>query len=196
MARSGRRPAQAWRAARAWHALRRAWPHLLLLAALALLARDGWRLAQAQRFNAAIEAAARDAGPVPHAAAPMLQFARAHGAAAAGRAQEALTLYQAATRDPRLAAAAHYNAGNVHLREALALAREGTLAKNPHAAELAKSALRDALRTDPALWPARYNLERALWLAPEGDEDDAPRLPPEKAERAATTMRGFTLGLP
>jgi hypothetical protein len=32
-------------------------------------------------------------------------------------------------------------------------------------------------------------------LAPEGDED-APLPPPLQAERAVTTMRGFTLGLP
>lgn len=176
--------------------LRRTWPGLLLAAALALLVRDGLRLWHAQQLHDAVRSAATHSGPTPLEAHPSLLFARAHGAAQGGRTQEALALYLAAAREPRLAAAAHYNSANLHLREALALALEGKLAANPQSVELAKARFRQALRQDPALAPARYNLERALWLAPELPDEEAPAPPPLQSERAVTTMRGFTLGLP
>ncbi len=167
----------------------------VLLAALA--AHDGWRLVQARRFNAAVDdTSAAAALPNARAQPAPLLFARAWRAAQAQRPQEALALYAAAAAaDARGAAPASYNAGNLHLREALALAERNALAQTPQPAEMAKRMYRAALRADPGHWPARYNLERALRLAPEGDED-APLPPPEKAERAVTTMRGFTLGLP
>lgn len=184
------------RLALALSTLRRLAPGLLLAAALAGLAWDGLRLWHAQRLHEAVRESAGHRGPTPLDAHPSLLFARAHGAAQGGRTQEALALYLAAARDPRLAAAAHYNSGNLHLREALALALEGKLEANPQSAELAKARLRQALRQDPALAPARYNLERALWLAPELPDEEPPAPPPLQSERAVTTMRGFTLGLP
>jgi mxaK protein len=63
--------------------------------------------------------------------------------------------------------------------------------------ELAKETYREALRLDPGQWDARYNLERALRLAPE--QEDAPKAPLPmggESERSVTTMRAFTLGLP
>ncbi|EHR71126.1 hypothetical protein BurJ1DRAFT_2287 [Burkholderiales bacterium JOSHI_001] len=176
--------------------LRRAWPGLLLAAALLLLARDGLRLWHVQQLRDAVRGAATHTGPTPLESHPSLLFARAHGAAQGAHTQEALALYLAAAREPRLAAAAHYNSGNLHLREAQALALEGKLAANPQSAELAKARFRQALRLDPALAPARYNLERALWLAPELPDEEPPAPPPLQSERAVTTMRGFTLGLP
>jgi mxaK protein len=178
-------------------AARRAALPLALAAVLALVAWDSVRLWRAWRFNTAI--ASTDAAPTSHSEAPAVLFARAHRAAAGGRTQEALALYQAAARDAqhtRVTSAALYNSGNLHLREALALAREGQLVQRPQSAELAKQRFRDALRADPTMWSAKYNLERALRLAPEGEDDDlVPALPPQ-AERALTNMRGFTLGLP
>ena len=62
--------------------------------------------------------------------------------------------------------------------------------------ELAKQGYRDVLRDDPQQWDARYNLERALRLAPEAEEgDDGAAPPPLASERAVTTMKGFSLGL-
>jgi mxaK protein len=169
----------------------------LLLAALALgllIAWDARQVWRAWQFNRAIDRGASVVGA--RDAPPELLFVQAHAAAQAGHAQEALALYQASTHDARIAAAAHYNSGNVHLREALELARANLLGQRPQAVELAKQRFRDALRADPSHWPARYNLERALRLAPEVDEDTAVPAPRGPAERAVTTLRGFTLGLP
>ena len=63
--------------------------------------------------------------------------------------------------------------------------------------ELAKQRYRDLLRAEPQEWDARYNLERALWLAPELEppppEDE---LPPEAKERTISTLPGARLDLP
>lgn len=181
-------------------AARRAALPLALAATLALAAWDGARLWRAWRFNAAIATAdAAPTSPTSHNEDSALLFARAHRAAAAGLTQEALALYQAAARDTRharVASAAHYNSGNLHLREALALARDNQLVQRPQPAELAKQRFRDALRADPSMWAAKYNLERALRLAPEGEDDDLTPAMPQQSERALTNMRGFTLGLP
>jgi mxaK protein len=52
------------------------------------------------------------------------------------------------------------------------------------------------LGQDNSDWDAKYNLERALRLAPEAEEEIEAMAAPPGAERAITTMRGFTLGLP
>ena len=49
--------------------------------------------------------------------------------------------------------------------------------------ELAKQSYRDVLRDNPADWDAKYNLERALWLAPEVDEALAEDSNPSEWER-------------
>ena len=99
--------------------------------------------------------------------------------------------------DPRVGAAARFNAANLLLRQASAL-RAGTQPGQAVALiELAKEGLREVLRRDPQHWDARYNLERAQRLLP--DPDEADNEPPEAArdrERAATTMRGVAPGLP
>jgi mxaK protein len=63
--------------------------------------------------------------------------------------------------------------------------------------ELAKETYREVLRHDPGQWNARYNLERAQRLLPDAEEGDGgPPDVPRNAERAATTMRGYSPGLP
>jgi mxaK protein len=177
------------------HRLKRWALPLLAVLLAALAAHDTLRLVQARRFNAAVDDTNVAAQPVSREQPSAMLFARAWRAAKADRFEEALALYTAAAADPQRTAQASYNAGNLHLRQALALAERNALAQTPQPAEMAKRMFRIALRADPAFWPARYNLERALRLAPEGDED-APLPPPQQSERAVTTMRGFTLGLP
>ena len=55
--------------------------------------------------------------------------------------------------------------------------------------ELAKQSYRDLLRETPGDWDARYNLERALYLAPESEEDAAADEPPAPQEHAISTVR-------
>ncbi|MBC8006481.1 MAG: MxaK protein, partial [Prolixibacteraceae bacterium] len=94
-----------------------------------------------------------------------------------------------------LSLAARYNSGNLYLEEALAL-RDSDGDKNAlPMAELAKESFRGVLRRDSQHWDAKYNLERALRAFPDSGARGGLE-PPEQAERAITTMRGFTLGLP
>jgi mxaK protein len=173
------------------------------LALVAFAAHDALRLARALRYNAALDAAAAAASapattPLDDAAPDLpasTLFVRAHAAAQAQRAQDARLLYLAAARDPAYTVAAHYNLGNLYLREALALAERDELKLEPLAAEQAKQHLRAALRADPTHWASKYNLEQALHLAPENPDDGAAAAG-HAADRAVTSLRGFTLGLP
>lgn len=160
----------------------------LVLAVVA--AAQAWRLFSAWRYNRAFDSPVTLQLDAP----PSTLFVRGHAAAVQGRVQEALTLYQAAARDPAYGVAAQYNIGNLHLREALALQARDEAQNNPQPAELAKRHYRAALRAEPAHWPSKYNLERALHLAPEGGDETI--APGHAADRAVTTLRGFTLGLP
>jgi len=137
------------------------------LLALAVAA-SALRLAQAERLGDAIARATAPAAA--DRALPEARLAQGLALAAAGRHEPALQAYKALVRDERgaLREAALYDLGNLHLREALRRWPTDRDAAAP-LVELAKQALRDALRVDPADWDARYNLERALQLAPEVD---------------------------
>jgi mxaK protein len=172
----------------------------LLVAALAVLAAlaglDLQRLREAQAVNAAI--AARDEVALRASASHYARFALAALAAEHDNPQEALAAYQSLEEAavPELAAAARYNRAQLYHRLAAAARAED----DPRAlalAELAKQRYRDLLAASPEQWNARYNLERVLRLVPDPfDEEGEQGKPPPPAERAVTTMRGFTLGLP
>ncbi|MCS3902157.1 mxaK protein [Methylohalomonas lacus] len=93
--------------------------------------------------------------------------------------------------------AAHYNLGNIYLRDALAEAEDINVDQARTRGQLAKAQLRDALRLDPEYWDARYNLELAHHIVPdlplgEGGED------PEAVERedVYSDMSGSPYGMP
>ncbi len=173
---------------------------LALLAALAIAgAVDGFLLWQAQRWNRVIAGGVKEAGDDMAAGKtpPAASFAAAYRAEQAGDAQTALNLYKRVEQSDslELSLAARYNSGNLYLEEALAL-RAGDGDKNAlPMAELAKESYRGVLRRDSRHWDAKYNLERALRVFPDAGTQSGLE-PPEQAERAITTMRGFTLGLP
>jgi len=172
---------------------------LALLAVLALAAAvDGAHLWRQQRWN---ERVASGAPPPPGQAGaqevpPQVRFAQAH--ALAGRDGEAaLRIYRSLEDDSPLGQAARFNSANLLVRQALALRAGAEPGKAIALIELAKEGYRNVLRTDPSHWPARYNLERAQRLLADPEEgQDEPAEPRRDAERAATTMRGHSPGLP
>jgi len=136
------------------------------------------RLQEARHINSAIAQAADPAGrPGDFAEA---RFAHALALARTGGYEAALPAYKSLAQEERgpLRTAALYNLGNLHLRQALRNGPAGAADALP-LVELAKQGYRDALRADPGDWDARYNLERALVLAPEidaqaGEEKEPP----------------------
>ena len=165
------------------------------LCALAL-AVQGLRLKHAVQINDAIAAAAAGRAPAatgtsttPAAAGVdrRIVLARAAALSKAGDSDAALRgfdtlLVRGAVDD--VARAALFDLGNLYLRQGL---REpGNAAVFLPMLELAKQKYRDLLRADPSDWDARFNLERALRLAPEDAEafeqpDDRPvSRPPNK----------------
>ena len=124
------------------------------------------------------------------------RFAQAIALVAAGDDEGALARYRSMYDDPAVGLAARYNAANLLLRQGMALRASPSPGAALPLIELAKEGYRQVLRQAPHHLAARYNLERAQRLQPEVDEEDLAGAAPENAERAATTMRGVSQGLP
>jgi mxaK protein len=168
----------------------------LMVTTLGVLAAcHGWQLVHAGRINAAIT----NAGVAGlDSAVPEARFARASALSGSGDFEAAAKAYKELVQGDRadLKQAALFNLGNLHMREALKNGGAGTGAALP-LLELAKQNYRDLLRDDPQAWDARYNLERALWLAPEGDDQDsAENNVPQWERRVAPRAQGFNVELP
>jgi mxaK protein len=152
----------------------------------------GVQLAQANRINAAITSASAGTASVPQA-----QLARAISLAKAGKFTAALKAYKSlldSSDEVRLPAL--YNLGNLNMREALKNG-QGEAQRALPLIELAKQSYRDDLRSNPADWDARYNLERALWLSPEYDDPILQRnQAPVHSEHAMSTLQGAKIDLP
>ena len=164
------------------------------IAAFALLtAYQVVQLLRAQRVNAVVVNASNLDSSLPEA-----MFARARSLATAGKYEEAVKAYKTLIQSDRveLRRAALYNLGNLHMRQALKSGPNGALESLP-LIELAKQTYRDLLREEPKNWDARYNLERALWLAPEVAEEGADlNRPSEFQRRVIRALPDFKLELP
>ncbi|MCL1962620.1 MAG: hypothetical protein FWG56_12820 [Desulfovibrionaceae bacterium] len=143
----------------------------LCLAGVAL--ERGGRLRQTLKLNAEIARMAatavdKDTEPAPVSAAREVQLARALSLSRGGFYDAALKGYAGLIRSGErdlLAQQALFNLGNMYLRQGMAQGAEAL-----PLFELGKQRLRDLLRVAPQDWDARYNLERALRLAPETQE--------------------------
>lgn len=166
---------------------------LVVLAGLAAF--DGMYLWRQQRWNAAIAS-----GELPADAAGLpaqVQFAQAYALAADDNDDAALVRFRSLQGDSPLGQAARYNTANILLRQAIKLRAGAQPGQAIPLIELAKETYREVLHHDPSYWDARYNLERAQRLLPEPDDtEEPPAETPSNAERAATTMRGVSAGLP
>ena len=170
---------------------------LLLLAIVATV--DGARTARQHRINDAIRSQ-----KLPDEAPGQpreLQFARAALAsvapAASGAEEDVLNRYRALQDDTPLGQAARFNTANALMRQAITVRASPQPGLAIPLIELAKETYRELLRNDPSNWGARYNLERAQRLLPDPEDSEAPPSEaPSNAERAATTMRGYSPGLP
>ena len=152
-----------------------------------------WRTQQRNEAITAARVTAADATGAP----PELRFAHAAAQAASGADEAALNAFTALQGDTALGQAARFNSANLLLRQAVKMQASALPGQAIPLIELAKETLREVLRHDPTLWDARYNLERAQRLFPDPEASDlAPEGPVRNAERAATTMRAFSPGLP
>jgi len=176
------------------------WPWLPAVALLTATALEGARLVILERDNARIERLMRreDIAVAPDAPAALV-FARANLLAQSAREDEAVDLYQLASLrgSDGERARARYNLGNLYLRRAVELAEKRDIDASRAATQLAKDAYREALRRQPTLWVAKYNLEAAqrivrdLPVAGGGDKEGEP--PPDDMW---SQMPGFPNGLP
>lgn len=141
----------------------------------------------------------RDAS-VSSDAPPAVLFARAHFLLSRDRIDEAQPFVgdlQAAA-PPRLQAAALYTMANARMRLALTLVESAQLDKAIPQLHLAREHYRKALRLDPALWDARYNLDVVMRMARDFPEIelDGDSETPAAPKRLLTDLPGLPKGLP
>jgi mxaK protein len=164
------------------------WVFAIAATSFALAA--GWQALRLQRASR-IDAAIRSASVTSlDRSVPEAELARAIALSRAGDYEGALLAYKAVIQGDRadLRHLALYDLGNLHMRTAM----KDPLAPTDQVLpliELAKQSYRDLLRETPDDWDARYNLERALYLAPEAEEDVGDDGPPAPKEHSVSTNR-------
>ncbi|MDH5357100.1 MAG: MxaK protein [Gammaproteobacteria bacterium] len=167
---------------------------LVVIAIVSLVAagRVGLALWQDNKINHFISNVSEYEQVPEHA---MAQFAQAYNEAELGKSLLALDRLTklVTTDDLRLQATAYFNRGNLHLREAQALAKDN--AKRSSLIELAKQDYRSALLLDSSLWDVRFNLELALLMAPEQPADAKLSDKKKTFSRKIKTV-GFRVDLP
>lgn len=184
---------------------------IAVLACAAIALAQGLRLRQQLALNQQIAAAAAapvapDAAPAPRDAPREVRLARAVALSRGGAHDAAFKSYSGLIEPGRpdaIGREALFNLGNMYLRQGTGQVPGGEAA-TPRASlqsrgeaspllELAKQRYRDVLRAEPEDWDARYNLERALRIAPEeqqgfAEEDNVP------VERRRVMLRGMEPG--
>lgn len=151
---------------------------LLCASLLGALAWQVWQLHRTEQLIANLASVPDKLAPEEMASSaldeqnPSIQLALGSALANGGNMADAEALLNTLisdTDDQQIRTGAQYNLANLYLREALS----GDNAISSHTrpmVELAKQRYRDLLAEMPGHWPARYNLERALRLAPEGTD--------------------------
>lgn len=156
------------------------------IACAGIAANAGLQLQRNAQLQSELDAASQRLEAVTPAQvelAPEAALAQAAALAAARDYDKAAQGYKRLTLSPRqeIRHAALLNLGNLHLRESL---REDVRPEKERAlVELAKQSYRDLLDSWPDDWSARYNLERALWIAPEREDNETSAAPPPVAQR-------------
>jgi len=135
---------------------------------VALLASQALELHRAIRVNEALAQVSETMSAVPQVEHPRVRLAEANTLSSRGHFSEAEISYSLLIRKYRrnpVGQAAQYNLANGYMRKSL----QSDVDKSSvlPLVELAKQRYRDLLQVTPADWDARYNLERALRLAPE-----------------------------
>lgn len=145
------------------------WSIVLLAAALLY---DGYHLWRATQVNGALSQV--EAGGDVDVDHPNLRFARAYALQQAGEFDAALDTYAAIDEpDDHMRALVRYNLANLYFRRGLEYRAQGADDLALPLIELAKEYYRELLRADSRDWPAKYNLELALRVAPEEDLEPA-----------------------
>lgn len=164
------------------------------LACGSLIAYHAVRLNEIKRVNAAIASARVSSFD---ADVPEARLARALALARAGQSEPAIKTYKELIEGDRrdLRQAALYNLGNLYMRDALKGGESEAFRSLP-LIELAKQRYRDVLREAPMHWDARYNLSRALQLAPEIEQETEEKEEPPEREQSPSTLQGARIDLP
>ncbi len=175
----------------------RAW-QICLLGACICAALAGWQgveLLRIAQYNHRIAGGSSEADA---SAPPRVRFAAAYSAARKGDSQAALNRYRELQQvsDPQVRRDAKFNSGNLYMQQTLAQRADVDASAALTLVELAKQSYRDLLRDDAADWDGRYNLEKALRIAPDPEEDSEAMATPPSRLRTPTTGEGRDLGLP
>ncbi len=171
----------------------------LLLAGAVVMLEAGWRWRRTTLDAEAAAAVARGVPPPPGAGvAARLAWAARLGRR--GRHEEALELYSVLleTAPSSLMPWVHHGLGDLYLRRAREEVERTAFDEAMPLVALAKQSYRRALRLEPELWAARYNLEAALRLLPEIERLEMKRKEGKEAAKEALWSRvpGFPRGLP
>jgi tetratricopeptide (TPR) repeat protein len=143
---------------------------LLFAAALVASAMFSWQCHVARRINAMIDARSIETlHPLPDD--PRVRYAAAWDLERAQRYDEAIRFYTdaQASSDPAVSSHAWFALGNAYFEQGIRATRQtesGEAAAENAGFDLARDAYRSALRIDPWLHDARYNLELLERLAP------------------------------